>query len=138
MGYYDRENLVKRLEIEQERVMPAVEKELNVIPIEDAMVISSNVEKRALLLEQLKKDINANYKVILPAGSDSDSESAHYVAAARMEVYRRKQVILAAKKKEWEKERDNPDKLKAYLNEIEDALDSNRLADKEEDIYRTE
>lgn len=137
-GDYDRDNLVKRLDVEKERVMPAVEKELNVIPVEDAMVISSNMEKRTLLLEQLKKDINTNYRVILPAGSDNDSESAHYVAAARMEVYRRKQVTLAAKKKEWEKEQDNQEKLKAYLDEMEKALDSNLLSDKEADVYKSE
>ena len=79
-GNYDRESLVKRLEVEQEHVMPELKKELNVIPISDAMAVSSNVEKRTLLLDQLKKNIFTNYKTILIAGTDSDSESVHYVA----------------------------------------------------------
>ena len=138
MGSYYRDTLVKRLEIEQERIMPAVEKELNVIPVEDAMAVSSNLEKRTLLLDQLKKDINTNYKVILPAGSDSDSESAHYVAAAKMEVYRRKQAKLVASKAEWKSEPDNQEKLSNYLTELQSYIDSNLLADKEADVYKKE
>ena len=64
---YDRESLVKRYDIEQEEAVPFIDRELNVVPIEDAMAVSSNEEKRALLLEQLKKDIHENYRVALPA-----------------------------------------------------------------------
>ena len=34
-GIYDRETLVKRLDIEKERRSPEIEKELDVIPVED-------------------------------------------------------------------------------------------------------
>lgn len=138
MVSYDRESLIKRFEIEQEYVMPEVEKELNIIPIEDAMAISSNAEKRSLLLEQLKKDINANYKTVLAAGSDSDSESAHYVAAAKMEVYRRKQSRVLTSKKEWEKDTGNYEALAHYLGELSEYIDSELLAEKEADIYKNE
>lgn len=137
-GYYDRDTLVKRLEIEKERIMPSVKKELDIIPVEDAMAVSNNNEKRKLLLDQLKKDINVNYKVILPAGSDSDSESAHYVAAARMEVCRRKQIALAASKEEWQKESDNQQKLRNYLSELQNYIESELLDDKEADVYKEE
>ena len=128
---YDRETLIKRLEVKKENVMPVVEKELNVIPVEDAMAVSSNVEKRALLLGQLKKDISRNYKTILVAGNDSDSESAHYVAAAKMEVYRRKQIQLATYKKEWENNTDSDEKAKCYLKELAEYIESDLLAEKE-------
>lgn len=135
---YDRETLIKRLEVKQENVMPVVERELNVIPIEDAMAVSSNFEKRALLLEQLKKDISGNYKSVLAAGGDSDSESAHYVAAARMEVYRRKQSQLSASKKEWEKDTTNHEKLINYFKVLEEYIESELLAEKEVEIYKKE
>lgn len=138
IGSYDRETLVKRLDVKQESIMPAVEKELNIIPVEDAMAVSSNSEKRNLLLEQLKKDISENYKTVLVAGSDSDSESAHYVAAARMEVYRRKQSQLSVIRKEWENDKDNHEKLLCYLKELADYIESELLADKEADIYKSE
>lgn len=138
VGGYDRESLVKRLDVGREAVMPVVEKELNVIPIEDAMAVSSNTEKRTLLLQQLKKDISVNYKAVLPAGNDSDSESAHYVAAAKMEVYRRKQAEVLLYKKEWEQDFDNYEKLMNYLTILSEYVDSDLLAEKESEIYKEE
>ena len=105
---YDRENLVKRYEIHRMEKAPEVERELDVIPVEDAMAVGSLREKRGLLLDQLKKDMQSNYKYILPASADSDSESAHYVAAGRMEVYRIKQLQLQKLKAEIREDPCNP------------------------------
>lgn len=85
---YDRDSLVQRNRIERMAEHPNVEEELGVVPVEDAMAINENKEKRELLLRQLKKDMNENYKVLLAAESDEDSESVHYVAATKMEIYR--------------------------------------------------
>ena len=85
---YDAEFFTKRILFESPQKMPDVEKELNIIPMNDAIVVGSNQEKRTLILEQLKKGIGQNYRSVLQAGADSDSESAHYVATARMEVYK--------------------------------------------------
>lgn len=84
---YDRLSLVNRYKSEEEIHSPDVNKELNIIPINDAMVIANTFEKRKLMLEQLKKDIHVNYKNILDASDDKDSETAHYVASVKMEVY---------------------------------------------------
>lgn len=135
---YDKDVLVRRLEIEEERSMPSVQKALNVIPIGDAMAISNNYEKRNLLLEQLKKDIDVNYKLVLPASNDSDSESAHYVAAAKMEVYRRKQASLISLKKELQEEPDSQEKWMNYMQELVEYIESALLAEKEADIYKRE
>lgn len=85
---YDAEFFTKRILFESPQKMPDVEKELNIIPMNDAILVGSNQEKRTLILEQLKKGIGQNYRSVLQAGADSDSESAHYVATARMEVYK--------------------------------------------------
>ena len=135
---YDRESLVKRFDIEQAQSMPVVEKELNVVPIADAMAVSSNTEKRALLLEQLKKDIHTNYKVVLLAGNDSDSESAHYVAAAKMEVSRRKQIQLVRLQKQLKKEPENAEHLRKYLKELRDYITSDLLTEREAELYKLE
>ena len=135
---YDRESFVKRYNIEREQTMPEVEKELDVVPVEDAMAISSNEEKRALLLEQLKKDLQSNYKVVLSAGSDGDSESAHYVAAAKMEVYRRKHAQLQSWKKKVKEEPGNAKILKRYLKELEEFIESELLAEREAQLYKVQ
>lgn len=85
---YDRDSLVQRNSIERMAEHPNIEEELSVVPVEDAMAINENKEKRELLLRQLKKDMNENYKVLLAAENDEDSESVHYVAATKMEIYR--------------------------------------------------
>ena len=87
-GRYDRDSLVQRNRIERMAEHPNVEEELGVVPVEDAMAIDENKEKRELLLRQLKKDMNENYRVLLAAENDEDSESVHYVAATKMEIYR--------------------------------------------------
>ena len=126
------------MDIEKERVMPSVEKELDVIPVGDAMAVGSNYEKRKLLLEQLKKDIDVNYKVVLFASGDEDSESAHYVAAAKMEVDRRNQAKLIEVRKEWEQDLENDTKWKQYLCELALYIESDLLAEKEAQIYKKE
>ena len=75
---------------------------------------------------------------MLPAGGDSDSESAHYVAAAKMEVYRKKYVELSKVQKELEKEPENMEILRKYLKQLASYIDSELLAEKEAEVYKAE
>ena len=88
----DREAVLTHVSwIDRQPEHPDVREALDVVPVEDAMAVSGNAEKRALLLKQLRKDLKENYKILLAAEQDEDSESAHYVAAAKMEIYRLQQ-----------------------------------------------
>ncbi len=133
---YDRESLVKRLHIEKSQERPDMKTELDVVPVEDAMAVSENVEKRSLLLNQLKKDIYSNYKELMAAENDRDSESAHYVAAAKMEVYRTQQKQWIQIFKKYEK---NPKSAPQYikvLDTLKDFIDSNLMSVKEQEMYK--
>lgn len=134
--HYDRDSLVKRLAIPKNTEQVDVERELNVVPVKDAMAVSDNFQKRSLLLNQLRKDIHSNYRELLAAEADEDSESAHYVAAAKMEVY-------AARQKEWtqalkahQADPDNEELFEQMLGELERFLDSGLLSAREETIYK--
>jgi hypothetical protein len=133
--FYDRDSFVKRLDIEKIQEIPTLQKELDVIPVEDAMAVGSNLEKRNLLLEQLKKDIYSNYKVLLAANDDADSESAHYVAAAKMEVYRYINEEVLKAKSEFEGDETNVDKIFGYLEKLSEYIESELLSEKEKNIY---
>lgn len=133
--FYDRDSFVKRLDIEKIQEIPTLQKELDVIPVEDAMAVGSNLEKRNLLLEQLKKDIYSNYKVLLAASDDADSESAHYVAAAKMEVYRYINEEVLKAKSEFEGDETNVDKIFGYLEKLSEYIESELLSEKEKNIY---
>lgn len=133
---YDRDSLVQRINFEKSQEPPSIETELNVVPIGDAMVASSNAAKRALLLEELKKDIHNNYRVLLAAGEDSDSESVHYVAAAKMEVHRLLQERWMRALDAYE---DYPDDAELFYNvtdSIKGLIDSSLLSEKEQRIFR--
>ena len=69
--------LIHAFEVDLQPEHPDVREALNVAPVEDAMAVSGNAEKRALLLKQLKKDLKENYRILLAAEQDEDSESAH-------------------------------------------------------------
>lgn len=134
---YDRLSLVHRYKFDGEVLTPDINKELNIIPISDAMVISNNVEKRKLLLEQLKKDIYNNYKNILIASNDSDSETAHYVASAKMEVYNKLNNKLQSVMESYEKEPSKLSNIYDVLIALIDIIDSKLLSVNESNMYKT-
>ena len=135
---YDRELLVNRFEIEGVMEIPLMKKELDVVSIEDALAVSSNQEKRFLILEQLKKDMDSNYKVILQAGADSDSESAHYVATSKMEVYRKKHEKLKVLKEDLEKHPEDSQMISQYLKVLSNFINSELLVAKEATTYKAQ
>lgn len=132
---YDRESLVKRFIYTKSQEFPSMEKELDVVPILDAMAISKNDEKRELLLEELKKDLSTNYKVLLPAAKDTDSETAHYIAAAKMEVYRDMQEKWMKAWKNWTIDKEE-DSFHNVFSSLEKLISSELLSYKEEILYK--
>lgn len=135
---YDRETLVKRLDIEAPRQAPMMKKELNIVSVEEAMAVGKVSEKRELMLEQLKKEDSNKYRHILVAGRDEDSETAHYVAAAKMEAYRKKFAEIIELKNQI---KDSGAAVREYnqlLLKIEDYIESGLVEEKEATIYMEE
>lgn len=122
--------------IDRQPEHPDVREALNVVPVEDAMAVSGNTEKRALLLKQLKKNLKENYKILLAAERDEDSESAHYVAAAKMEIYRLGQTRWLECRRDYEQEPDNPEKYHMACEVLTEMLASGVLSAREQSIYR--
>jgi hypothetical protein len=135
---YDRDNLVKRHTIQGLQTAPNVAKELDLISIEDAMAVSSKKEKRELLLTQLKKDLYENYRSILPASTDTDSESAHYVAAAKMQVRQQMHGEIIEMQKQIQELTVESNVWKEYLFKLEKYIESGLLEQKESIIYKEE
>ncbi|MEG0775017.1 hypothetical protein [Clostridium sp.] len=133
---YDRESLVKRFDIEKSQERPYLEEALNVVPIEDAMAISNNTEKRTLLLNQLKNDMFNNYRALLAAENDEDSESAHYIAAAKMEVYRMHQQRWNEVLRRYEKDYNSIEVFHEVMEILEKLIESEVLSLKEKKLYK--
>ncbi len=133
---YDRDSLVGRNNIKKMVEHPNIEEELNVVPVEDAMAINENREKRELLLRQLKKDINENYKALLAVETDEDSESVHYVAATKMEVYRLLHQQWMESSRAYEEDKDDDDKFREACGALRKMLESRVLSGREQEMYR--
>ncbi len=128
--------LTHAFEIDRQPEHPDVQEALNVVPVEDAMAVSGNAEKRALLLKQLKKSLKENYKVLLAAERDEDSESAHYVAAAKMEIYRLHQTRWLECRRDYEREPDDPEKYHTACTALTEMLSGGVLSSREQSAYR--
>lgn len=128
--------LTHAFEIDRQPEHPDVREALDVVPVEDAMAVSGNTEKRALLLAQLKKNLTENYKILLAAEQDEDSESAHYVAAAKMEIYRLQQTRWLECRRDYEQNPDDPEKFHEVCNVLMEMLDSGVLSEREQNAYR--
>lgn len=63
-----------------------IEQQLNIIPLEDALVLNEDNIKRKLMLDILKDDYKDNIDILKSALNDKDSETSHYAAAALMSL----------------------------------------------------
>lgn len=65
---------------------PEFEKEIDVVPIEEVLLISNNHNKRRVILDILKEDYNNSLTAITSALESEDSETSHYVATIITDV----------------------------------------------------
>ena len=127
--------LIRAFEVEMQPEHPDVREALNVVPVEDAMAISSTAEKRALLLKQLKKSIKENYRILLAAERDADSESAHYAAVAKTEIYRLHQTRWLECRRDYEGAPGDPEKYHTACEVLTEMLASGVLSAREQSSY---
>ena len=106
------------------------------VPVEDAMAVSGNAEKRALLLKQLKKDLKEHYRVLLAAERDEDSESVHYAAVAKMEIYRLHQTRWLECRKDYAQDPGDPKKYHTACQVLAEMLASGILSSREQSAYQ--
>lgn len=127
--------LIRAFEVEMQPEHPDVREALNVVPVEDAMAISGTVEKRALLLKQLKKNIRENYRILLAAEKDKDTESAHYAAVAKTEVYRLHQTRWLECRRDYEQDPGDPEKYHTACEALSEMLASGVISAIEQSSY---
>ena len=85
------EHKVKRIGIYQQIER---QQELDVIPIEDALVVSENKTRRKVLIDVLKQDAVNYLEILQRAVSNEDKETSYYAVSAIMEAKRKLQLAL--------------------------------------------
>lgn len=131
---FDSNDLISKKANETYISRPKVNKELNIIPFEEALLISSVTEKRGLLLDILKEDMVNNYYVTKTALDDNDSETSHYAAAASMEVSKNLRELIQSVEAEFIIQRENPFIRRTYMDSLYNYLNIGVLSGRDRKI----
>jgi hypothetical protein len=106
-----------------------IENEINVVPIQDALLLNDNKIKRKLLIQSLKENSIENTKVLEKALECDDSETSHYAATAIMEMKRKLLNSMQELGLLLEKKTDDFQILREYVEVINKYLKSGFLDD---------
>ncbi|MEE8324593.1 MAG: hypothetical protein V3R31_02960 [Candidatus Humimicrobiaceae bacterium] len=99
-------------------------REMNTIPISDSLTMGSQQERRAFLVELLKKDYTRYIKVLQKAVENEDSETSHYAGAALMEIRKQFEIMLRNSNKAYEENKKDTFAIKEYIDAIKKYLNS--------------
>jgi len=91
------------------------QRELDVVPIEDALVVSQHKDRRQVLIDVLKQDTIQYIEILQQAISNEDTETSHYAVSAIMELKRKLLISLQELEVRYEQEQHNPEVAKAYI-----------------------
>lgn len=118
------EHQVKRIGIYQhiER-----QQELDVIPIEDALLVSEHKTRRRVLIDMLKQDAVNYLEILQSAISNEDKETSYYAVSAIMEAKRKLQLALQDFSVKFEKDPTDLLVVKTYAEVLHDYMRSGFL-----------
>jgi len=103
-----------------------VDREINLVPINEAIDLNNNFIKRQLIIDILKEDYKEHINVLKKALQDEDTETSHYAATGITEIKNEFQKELLKRKKNYISDK-NIDNTNEYLNIIESYLESGLL-----------
>ncbi|MGE5397286.1 MAG: hypothetical protein ACM3MK_07090 [Chitinophagales bacterium] len=88
------------------------QREMNVVPIQEALVLNDSKTKRSLLIDALRNDILSQSTFLQKALRDKDTETSHYAASAMFELLRQLTLALQDLAVKYDK---NPDDLESSI-----------------------
>lgn len=103
------------------------EKEINIIPLEETLLINDTKMKRQQLIDALKKDASKYIDMLKIALRDEDVETSHYAASAIAEIKKNLDLKLQKFSVEYEKNKFDIKLLKEYVDVLEEYLGSSLL-----------
>lgn len=107
---------------------PDVEAEMQVVPLEELFLVSTDADKRKGLLTELKKESAINYGAVSKALDIDDPESSHYAAAALANAKAEFENELRSFDNRYHRETDNVKLIREYAAKVRDLLNSGILA----------
>ncbi|WP_276354071.1 tetratricopeptide repeat protein [Cohnella caldifontis] len=105
----------------------SMEKEMNVVPLEEALFINDRATRRGVMIDLLKQDSLEYLDVLQLAVANEDSETSHYAVSAIMEVKRKLQLAIQELSVRYETDKDDPHLLQSYAEVLSQYLKSGFL-----------
>ena len=100
------------------------EKEINTIPIYDALKFNDNKAKRAYIIHIIKKNFYGHIKGLKKALKSSDTETSHYAAAALMEIKDQFEINIDNLRCKYEENKESTEAAENYADAISKYLKS--------------
>jgi hypothetical protein len=103
------------------------ERELDVIPIEDALLVSDHGVRRKVMIDVLKQDSMRHMELLQQAVSNEDSETSHYAVSAIMEMKRKLAISLQELSVQYETDKQDEHLLLTYTDVLKKFMNSGFL-----------
>ncbi|OXM86662.1 hypothetical protein [Paenibacillus rigui] len=110
-------------------------KEMNVIPVEEALLINDTETKRKILIDALKDDAIQYMHILEQAVRNEDTETSHYAATAVVEIKRRLTLALQEFAVKYEENRRDLELLQPYAVVLKQFLQSGFLDERTKKKY---
>lgn len=111
-------------------------REMETLPIEEVLSVSSTKDRRRAMLSMLRRDTREALSLVRHAAENDDSETSHYAATALMDALGRFGAELNDLQMAYDKDRTNLQANQALLDAVLRILNSGGLLKVEEDRYR--
>jgi len=121
-------------EIRYEKVIE-IEKEVNYIPVEEALLLNSSSVKRKLIMDTAKEEAYEYISFLKLAMSDSDMETSHYAASIVMEINRKLQTLIQKAAADYERNNTDAKSMFDYVDIVGKYYKSGLLDEGNENRY---
>lgn len=101
-----------------------MEKERNLVPIEEALVLNDNYIKRTLIIDIVKEDAASYVGILRKALEDEDTETSHYAATAIAEIKQQFNSVIQELSRKYQENSSDVDVLISYVHILKKYLDS--------------
>lgn len=137
--FYDSSIDLAAITFSKERVdvleHPDVESEINLVPMEEAIMIEDKESLRQLLLTVLRGDMSKSINAVTKALNSSDSEASHYAASAIMDIMNEFQNTIQKFQAQLEANPDDVEIKQLYIEYLIKMLSTDFLSDLELKTY---
>lgn len=113
-----------------------MEKSINKVPIEEALIESDNENVRKVLLDVLKSDFESSIPMLMEAIENEDTEVSHYASSAISDVLSKFKRNQSDYEKQYQRDKNNLEILTSYQEYVLKFLCLNVFPPAEQNTYQ--